>query len=223
MRIALLIGIAALMMLGCGAVEYKGKVNTKSSQAFASTTPVASAGKPAAVIEDPAAMPEYQGREPSHPSEHATAVRNYHKQRHIKARNNDYWTINKVKVNRGEEELRNMIEKKRQAAASGDRAGEESPAMARTEKQKKDAARRLRRAREAVANTLDDGSVPFNRYRYDLKKSDINTWRMPGHGQMGMQPHDRYISKEECPHMRCVNKARTNKTKLERLGNPADF
>lgn len=221
MRTALLVMIAALMMLGCGAVEYKGKVNTKSSQAYAMTTPVASAGKPAAAIDDPA--PQYQGKEAYRPSEHSNAVRNYHKQQHIKARNNDYWTINKVKVDRGEEELRNMIEKKRQAAASGDRAGEESPALARTEKQKKDAARNIMRARESVANTLDDGSSPFNRWRLDVKQSELNTWRMPAHGQIPMQPHDRFISKEECPHMRCMNKARMNKTKMENLGNPAEF
>jgi hypothetical protein len=81
--------------------------------------------------------------------------------------------------------------------------------------------RRLRLQREALMNGLGD-VVAQTRWRLDLKPSRLNKSRMPGNGLVGMQPHDRYISKEECPHQSCIDKSRTSKTKMEQLGNPID-
>jgi len=218
MRAALLIGIAALLMLGCGAVEYKGKVTSQHTPASISNTQVASAGQPAAAISDPA-MPAYEGREKNRPSEHEMAVHNYHAQQKAKARNADYWSVNQVRSDRAEREAIKMFKDQRQAEASGGEVGEPGPNTILTEKKKKAAIERLRSQREGVMNGLGD-VVAFTKNRLDLKPDRLNASRMPGNGLVGMQPHDRYITKEECPNNRCVNKALTNKSKLDSLGNP---
>jgi hypothetical protein len=206
-------------MLGCGAVEYKGKVSSQYSPAYSSNTNVASAGKPAAAVDDPAMVPEYSHPAPRRPSEHEMAVHNYHKQQKAKARNDGYWTVNQVKVDRADKEAIEMLKKKREAVASGGQVGEPGPSTILTNKKKKEAMRRLRLQREAVMNGLGD-VVAHTKNRLDLKPDRLNKSRMPGNGLVGMQANDHYISMEECPNHNCVNKALTNKAKMDRLGNP---
>lgn len=216
MRAALLIGIAALLMLGCGAVEYKGKVTSQRTTSYVSGTQVAQAAAPAAVVESPA---EYQARGQNRPSQHEMAVHNYHAQQKAKARNTGYWSVNQVKMDRRDKEAIQMLKNQREAVASGGEVGEPGPSAILTEKKKKAAIDRLRRQREAVMNGLGD-VVANTKNRLDLKAKRLNNSRMPGNGLVGGQFNDHYISKEECPHHSCVDKARTNKSKLDRLGNP---
>jgi hypothetical protein len=218
MRAALLIGIAALLMLGCGAAEYKNKVTSQNSPAYASNSAVASVSSPAAAMGDPAANPVYQSQERNRPSEHEMAVHKFHAQKKARARNNDYWSVQKVSSDRKTKEAIDMIKKRKEALASGGQVGEPGPSMILTEKRKKAAMRRLRQQREAVMNGLGD-VVANTKNRLDLKPSRLNSSRMPGNGLVGMQPHDRYISKEECPHQSCINKALTSRSKYEQLGN----
>ena len=217
MRAALLIGIAALLLLGCGAVEYKGKVTSQNSPAFVSGTQVAQAAQPAAAVESPA---EYQARGQNRPSEHEMAVHNYHKQQKAKARNTDYWTVNQVKMDRADKEAIEMIKKQREAVASGGEVGEPGPSTIVTNKVKREAMRRLRRQREAVANAMGD-LTGGTRWRLDLSGKDLNSSKMPGNGLVGPQMNDHYITAEECPNHNCLNKAKTPKAKIDQLG--ADY
>jgi hypothetical protein len=203
-------------MLGCGAVEYKGKVTSQNTPTYISGSQVAQASQPAAAVESPVA---YQGREQNRPSQHEMAVHNYHKQQKAKARNTDYWSVNQVRMDRKDKEAIEMLKKQREAVASGGELGIPGPSTVLTEKRKKASIERLRRQREAVMNGLGD-VVANTKNRLDLKAKRLNKSRMPGNGLVGGQFNDHYISKEECPHQNCVNKALTNKAKMDRLGNP---
>ncbi|MBW2278205.1 MAG: hypothetical protein JRF63_11975 [Deltaproteobacteria bacterium] len=218
MRAALLLGIAALLMLGCGAAEYKGKVTSQYTPGYSSGTSVATAGSPATAIDDPAAMPEYQAREQNRPDQHEMAVHNYHNQQRAKARNTDYWSVNQVKTDSADKEAIDMIKKQREAVASGGEVGEPGPSTVVTDRVKKEAMRRLRRQREAVANAMGD-CVGGTKGRLDLSTKDLNASKMPGNGLVGMQPHDHYITKRECQGS-CLNKSLGNKAKMDRMGNP---
>jgi len=214
----LILVAAALFAFGCSQTAIQTKGTVEHSRVAPVSADIALASSNAAVDAVGPVVTEPTKRH--HPSEHEMAVHRHHQEMHVKARNNDYWSVNKVRTDWREEELKRIVQQKIKSTVLG---GVDEPSFNRvlTEKRKRETIRQLKAMRKAVMNSLDDPR-PCYKNSLDIKPSDLNRSRMPGNGLVGMTPHDHYISKSECPNNRCVNSALTSRNRMKALGNFVD-
>ncbi len=220
MKKVLLVGAAALLVLGCATTS----VNTEAPVA-ANTPSVMQTDVTSTPAPQPALV-EYNTKvqTPYRLSEHQKAVVNANQARHKEAMNTSYWSVNQAERSDSREaQLKKEIEKKAAAMVMGDLEEPAPTIHDRNNKYKKDAVKdKVKKMTESM-NTLNEGGPSTaDKYRTDLTMDDLNKARMPGNGLCSGTPKRTYLRASECRNGSCLNQGRTPKSKLQQLGNPID-
>jgi len=219
MKKALLLGVAALLMLGCSAADYKNKSMKTVKPAVIKGSSATLASASAATMDQ--AQPAYAAQKRNRPTQHQMAVHRHHDNQHKRLQYNHQWKIEEPKLTGRQKELVKIVKDKMQSAMNA--SGEPGPNRMWTPKKKREAMERMQKMREGLMNTLDQPQANW-RNRVDIKPSDINNARMPGNGLVGMPAggNDHYIRASECPNNRCINSARSQSGRMQRLANTLD-
>jgi uncharacterized protein YxeA len=217
MKKVILVGVAALFVLGCASTT----VHTPET---ASNDPIVRAEAEVAPVPQQA-MIEYDTTVdvPNRPSEHATAVMNANAEARKEALNTDYWSVDQVANTRSaESQLKNEIEKKAAAMVMGD-TDEPGPTLHdKNNVHKREQMKKKIKSMTENMNMLDGpGPCLTDKYRTDLTMDDLNGARMPGNGLVEGAAKKTYMHADECRDGSCYNSS-APKYRTKGLVNPLD-
>ncbi len=222
MKKVLLIGAAALLVLGCATTS----VGTDTQVASHPSAMRVDMGAQTAMPATRPALVEYNTKVETlyRPSEHQMAVISHNKEAKEKASNLSYWSVDQVeRSDTAEAKLKKDIQAKAKAMTMDENDGPGPSIHDKNNKGKqREAIKKLKKQKEAM-NTLNEGGPSItDKYRLDLTGADLNKSRMPGAGLFSGTPKKTYMRADECRNGSCVDLSRSAKGKIQMLGNPYD-
>ncbi|MCP4675819.1 MAG: hypothetical protein GY854_10000 [Deltaproteobacteria bacterium] len=221
MKKVLLIGVAALLVLGCATTS-----GTDTQVASHPSAMRVDMGAQSAMPATKPALVEYNTKVETtyRPTEHQMAVINHNKEAKEKASNISYWSISQVeRSDTAEAKLKQDIQAKAKAMTMDENDGPGPSIHDKNNKKKqREAIKKLKAQKEAM-NTLNEGGPSItDKYRLDLTGKDLNQSKMPGNGLCSGTPKRTFMRADECRHGSCIDSSRSAKGKIGVLGNPYD-